>query len=158
VELSASPNQGWKFAGWNGAGTGFYSGPSNSTSITVISPMVENATFYPGLRIAAGSNGQIMYVVGEQKGMVQAGGSATVFAPVGTRVTLVASPAYFLYDFSGWTPATNSTGRAAGFVLSYPTSVQGNFSLSLLVVGWIAGVMAAAVLVSVLVLRRRSSA
>jgi hypothetical protein len=45
VNISATPAMGYVFAGWNGIGSGSYSGPNASASVTMIGPIGETATF-----------------------------------------------------------------------------------------------------------------
>jgi hypothetical protein len=155
LQLSATPNLGWKFEGWNGTGIGSYTGRSSTTLVTVGSPIQENATFYPGLSIVAGNNGQMSYSFGSTSGTVQAGTTATVFVPVGTVVAIGASPASFLYSFSGWSKGSGGTGSATSLTLASPATIQASFSVNILVVGGIAGVVLVVVLVSAYVMRSR---
>lgn len=155
VQLSQSANQGWRFEGWNGSGTGSYSGSSNSTSIQMNSPIAEYAVFYPGLQITAGSDGGVDYSFGDQSGSVRAGSSTTVFAPVGATVTLRASPSSFLYSFVGWAQGATGSDVQTTIDLSSPTVVAAGFTLNITAVGGIA--LGAAVVVAAvgLALRRR---
>jgi hypothetical protein len=45
--LSATPAANYQFAGWNGSGTGSYTGATSSTTVTVTGPTNETATFVP---------------------------------------------------------------------------------------------------------------
>lgn len=157
LSLAPAASQGWEFQAWNGSGAGSYSGTAHSISLAVVSPLVENATFYPGLLITAGPNGQVSYTYGSASGSVQGGSSATVYAPSGTTITLAPAPASFLYVFSGWSPALNTAGGRADIVLSSPANIQAGFSLNYLVAGALAGVVALAVAASFVAVRRRRS-
>ncbi len=155
LQLSVTPSQGWKFEGWSGSGTGAYTGNESTSSIDVGAPLSEQATFYPGLDIASGSNGQVSYSFGANGGTVQPGSSVIVYAPVGTVVTLKASPSSFLYDFAGWSLAASGAAGSTTLTLTSPSSVHADFSISLLVVGGIVGAVLVVALVSALVLRSR---
>ncbi|MGC9146062.1 MAG: InlB B-repeat-containing protein [Nitrososphaeria archaeon] len=45
VQISESPNPGYAFVGWTGNGTGSYTGPSTSATITMNSPITEVANY-----------------------------------------------------------------------------------------------------------------
>ncbi|HSK70056.1 MAG TPA: FG-GAP-like repeat-containing protein, partial [Pyrinomonadaceae bacterium] len=45
VQISATPNSGFSFNGWTGAGSGSYSGTNNSQIITMNSPISQTANF-----------------------------------------------------------------------------------------------------------------
>ncbi|MDE1858328.1 MAG: thermopsin [Thaumarchaeota archaeon] len=158
IQIAASPSAGWKFEGWVGAGTGSYTGLSNHTSLTLAAPTVENATFYPGLTIFAGGNGEVSYSFGGTKGAIQGGASATIFAPLGTAVSLQASPSSFLFAFAGWTPGASGTGSQASVVLSSPVSITAAFALDTLNTAALVALALALVAGSALFLRRRARA
>ncbi len=155
LKLSATASQGWKFEGWNGSGTGAYTGGSNATSFVVGSFIQENATFYPGLSMAAGSNGQISYSFGSTSGTVHSGATVTVFAPSGTSVVLKASPSSILYAFSGWSQGIGGTGSSTSLTLTLPSTAQASFVINFPLLGGIATAIFVVVLVSALALRSR---
>jgi Divergent InlB B-repeat domain len=155
LQLSATPNLGWKFEGWNGSGTGSYTGRSSTTLFTIGSPIQENATFYPGLSMVAGNNGQISYSFGSTSGTVQAGTAATVFVSAGTVVAIGATPSSLLYSFSRWSNGSGGTGSATSFTLTSPATIQASFSANIPVVGGTAGAVLVVVLVSAFVMRSR---
>jgi hypothetical protein len=155
LAMSATANQGWKFEGWTGLGSGSYSGPLNSTSIQVNGPVVENATFYPGLGVASSANGAVGYSYGSQSGTIQAGSSATIFAPSGTVISLNAIPSSLLYQFAGWTPSTLGTSGQTTLKLEAPQTGQASFSLNPVTLGG-AGAIASVAVVSIFALRMRS--
>ena len=157
VQLSASANTGWRFEGWSGSGDGAYTGPLNRSSVQTNGPVVENATFYPGLQIAAGPDGDVSYSYGTQSGEVLAGTSATVFAPLGTVISLSANPSSLFYEFETWAPASVGTSGQTTVTLASPTSIRASFSLNLVTIGAIAGVAIVAVLASILAVKRRSA-
>jgi len=158
LQLSQIANQGWKFEGWTGSGIGSYTGPSNSTSIVVGAPISEMAAYYPGLNIQAGANGAVTYTFGATSGTVQSGSSLTVFAVPGTTITLGAAPSSFLYSFSGWAIGATGSSASTTLTLSSPTSVQANFSIDVIVVGGISGVIVIAAAAFFVVIRSRRRA
>ncbi|HEY6283033.1 MAG TPA: hypothetical protein VIW22_03825, partial [Nitrososphaerales archaeon] len=155
LQLSAAVNLGWKFEGWNGSGTGAYTGGSNTTSILVGSPIQENATFYPGLKIVAGSNGQVSYSFGSTSGTVQAGTTVTVFAPDGSAVVLNARPSSIFYAFSGWSQGTEGTGSTTSLTLMSPSTAQASFALNIPLLAGIVAVILMVALVLAFALRSR---
>jgi hypothetical protein len=48
VQISATPNTGFNFAGWIGSGSGSYTGPSNPASVTMLEPVNETPSFTQG--------------------------------------------------------------------------------------------------------------
>ncbi len=158
VQLSQATNQGWKFVGWTGSGSGSYTGSSNSTNIVVGAPITETAVYYPGLNIQAGADGAVTYTYGATSGTVQGGSSQTVFAAPGTAITLEAAPSSFLYSFSAWGVGATGSSPSTTITLSAPTSVQAGFSSNMTVVGGIIGVVVIAAVALAVVVRSRKRA
>ncbi len=156
VQLSATAKSGWKFEGWIGSGSGSYSGSFNQTTIQANGPIVENATFYPGLKIIAEANGDVGYSYGSQSGTVPTGTSLTVYAPIGTVITLDANPSSLLYKFNSWTPTSTGTSGQTSVRLESPTAIQASFSVNIITIIGILVVIGSVFLVSVFALRRRS--
>jgi len=156
ASLSASANTGWKSVGWTGTGSGSYTGSLNKTTVQVNGPIVENATFYPGLKIVVGSNGGVSYSYDSQTGTVPPGGTATIFVPTGTQVSLTANPSNFLYQFKGWAPNSVGSSSRESVTLDIPNSIQASFALNLITIFAILGVAIVAILSSDFALRRRS--
>jgi Divergent InlB B-repeat domain len=138
LRLSAQSNPGWQFEGWAGQTAESYSGTSSSTSITVSSPLIENATFYPGLSLVDGANGQVSYSWGSAHSTV-ASGNETIYVPVGTRLSLSAAPSSILFVFHGYTGALNSANSTASVVVSGPALVNASFTPNYPVIGGIVG-------------------
>ena len=159
-QLSQVTNQGWKFVGWTGSGSGSYTGSSNSTNIVIGAPITETAVYYPGLNIQAGADGAVTYTYGAASGTVQGGSSQTVFPAPGSAITLEAAPSSFLYSFSGWGIGASGSDPSATITISSPTAVQANFTINVTVVGGILGVVviAAAALAVSIRSRRRAPA
>ncbi len=155
LQLSATASRGWKFVGWNGSGTGAYTGGSNNSSFVVGSPIQENATFYPGLSMVAGPNGQISFSFGSTSGSVQAGSTATIFAPAGTTVALKAVPSSIFYAFSGWSQGIIVTGSTTSLKLTSPSTAQASFAINIPLLGGIAVAILTVVLFSAFALRSR---
>jgi subtilisin family serine protease len=60
VTISATPNSGFTFSGWSGAGAGSYTGTSNPASVTMNGPVSETASFSGGVvrqNVALASSG-----------------------------------------------------------------------------------------------------
>lgn len=156
VRLSAAANTGWRFEGWAGSGNGSFTGQSSQTSIVVDGPLLENATFYPGLTITASADGAVGYSYGSQSGTVPAGGSTMVFAPVGTKISLTANPSLPIYKLDHWSPQSMGASVGTSVTLDTPAVVQATFGLNLIVVGGIVGTAIVVVVVLTLGLRGRN--
>jgi hypothetical protein len=153
-QATASANAGWQFEGWNGSGDGSYSGASNTASTVAGAPLVETATFYPGLTIVSSSGISVSYIYGATAGSVPAGTSQTIFAPQGTDITLAASPTLFIYSFEGWTGSTTSGGSMISAVLNSPMSLTANYSFNYVNIGIMSAIVIAAVTVFAITIRR----
>lgn len=156
VTLSAATNSGWEFRGWVGSGGGSYSGPLDDASVLVSGPIEENATFYPGLTIGAGPDGEISFTAATANGTVPAGGSMTIYAPPGSTVALKASPSSILYSFAGWNPSSSS-GASLTLLLSSPGSVGASFHYNLLTLAALSVLSAGAGVAAILLARRRGA-
>jgi hypothetical protein len=157
VELNATANGGWRFEGWAGVGSGAYTGSLSQTSVQINAPVTENATFYPGLEITSGSNGGVSYRYGSQSGTVLAGTSQTIYAPVGTVISLGESPSSVFYQFGGWSPSSAGTSGATTVNLQAPSSISASFSVNIVIVAGIIGVVAGVALAGVFALERRKN-
>ena len=155
LQLSATASRGWKFEGWNGSGTGAYSGGSNLSSFLVVSPVQENATFYPGLGMVAGTNGQISFSFGSTTGVIPASTSATIFVPDGTIITLKAGPSSILYTFSGWSEGVSGASSTTSLTLTSPSSARASFEINIPLLGGIAAAILAVAVAFVFRSRRR---
>lgn len=153
--LSAKESSGWKFEGWSGTGSGAFSGSSANTSFIVNGPTNETALFYPGLTITASGSGSVQYSFGTTTGTVPGGGSAVVYAPIGTTVTLTATASSFLYSFSGWGGAVSGSSSPGQLQLNGPSGVSASFGYNFAVIGGLAVLAAIVVLGLALYLRRR---
>ena len=56
VQIGATPDSGYFFAGWTGAGNGSYSGPDNPAQVTMNTAISERATFAPLPRVTFAVN------------------------------------------------------------------------------------------------------
>jgi hypothetical protein len=154
----SSANSGWQFQGWTGSGQGFYSGSDSNASVIVNAPLMETATFYPGLTITTSSKGSVSYSAGAITGSTQDVTSKTIFAPVGTTIQLTAKSKFFIYSFTGWTGSSTSNEKTFSAVLNSPSSLTANFSYNYVIIGTGFAVLIAAVIVlAFLSLRRRRS-
>lgn len=155
VNLSVRAGAGWKFEGWSGNGTGAYSGPSASESFTLGGPATETALFYPGLTVSISGSGSVGYSYGTTVGTISAGGNNTIYAPLGTTLTITPSPSSFLYSFTGWSGALSGSTAPDQVQLNGPTTVSASFGYNLIVIAGLAIVVLAAALGVVILLRRR---
>jgi hypothetical protein len=154
----ASANSGWQFESWKGSGSGSYSGFGGNASAIVNAPLIETATFYPGLTITPSSKGSVSYSGGAITGSIQTATPGTVFAPQGTTIQLIAKSKLFIYSFAGWTGSSVSSKNTVSIVLNSPLSISANFSYNYVII-WIvsAMVIAAIIILTLLMLRRRRS-
>ncbi len=152
--LTATAPSGWKFMGWSGAVTG----NGAFLSLTMNQPANVTALFYPGLTIVAGAGGSVAYAYGAVSGTVPAGGSLTVYAPIGTQITLTAQPSSVANAFESWNGGANGSSAATAVTLSAPMTVSAAFGPNLLLVVGVGGGVFLAVLAAVFLLllaRRR---
>jgi hypothetical protein len=157
IQISAQGNSGWKFEGWGGFGSGSYTGPANSTSVSFNAPVVEKATFYPGLTIVVGSGGSVSYTSPTASSTVPSSNTVVLYLPHGTTVSLAASSSSFLNTFSGWGGAASGSGSQVTLVLDSPQTVQANFSTSYITLGLIGAIIVGIAVAAVVILRRRHS-
>jgi hypothetical protein len=47
LQVSATPNVGFRFGGWTGTGAGSFTGPNATANVTALSPVIESASFLP---------------------------------------------------------------------------------------------------------------
>ena len=156
VSISEVTGPGWQFEGWSGSGSGSYSGSLGSILVPVLGPLEENATFYPGLVISAGANGQVSFSSPGMNGSVPPGEVRTIFLSQGSGVTLDALPASVFYVFSGWRGLASGAGSRFSLALNSPETVVASFSISPLVVAGAILALAAVVSAVVVGARRRS--
>ncbi len=130
VQISATPNGGWQFEFWNASGIGSYGGTSKSYTITVQDPIVESATFYPGLSVVSSNFGSVSYSSASLAGKVESASNKTLFVPLGSTVQLTASPVLFLFKFDGWSGAISSSQTEVSVVVNSAESLQANFSIN----------------------------
>jgi hypothetical protein len=126
--LAANTSDGWQFEGWAGSGAGSYSGTSSDEAVTLLSPIVENATFYPGLNLVNSGPGQITYQWGVNQGRLSSG--AFLYVPAGTNVTLTAAPASPFFTFNGYSGSIASGSTISSIIVDGPATVKTSFSLS----------------------------
>ncbi len=106
VSVVATPNHGFRFAGWSGACTG-----ASTCDVTMTGNLAVQATFAP---IAVGSYAMTVHDFGEgtivsSPGGINCGSACSAAFVSGTKVTLVATPAPG-YRFAGWSGSCAGTG------------------------------------------------
>jgi hypothetical protein len=118
--------------------------------------ITENATFYPGLTIAAGPDGTVTFTSVAGTGTVAAGESAVIYAPQGSKITLHADPSSELYTFAGWAPSAG--GASLSLTLNSAQAVSASFNVNSLFIVALAGVaLAIAAGVLLYAVRRKGS-
>ena len=155
ISISNTPSLGWKFEFWSGSGSGSYTGSANTTTVTLESPIVENATFYTGFAITATGSGSISYSFGSTLGSVAGGQSRTIYVPAGTSVTLNANPSSFLSKLDSWTGAVSGSAAESSITVTSPTSVQAQFAYNFVNIGIMTVVIVIGLIAVVLVIVRR---
>ncbi len=153
VPLVATAPPGWRFDRWAGDA----SGTTTSLFLQAFGPLNVTAVFDAGLTITAGDGGSIGFSYGTASGIVASGSSMTIYVPVGTVVTLAASPGSSTQTFIGWSGAASGSSSPTTLHLNAPATVVGTFGPNVLIVGGLATLIVAVVLgvALVIVLRRR---
>lgn len=159
VNLSVVPESGWAFGGWTGSGYGNVSGAASAQILILANPIVERASFDPGLTITASVGGDVAYHSGNVSGQVSAGTSKTLYVAWGSSVDLTAEPASG-QSFLGWSGNASGGTAAVTVTVSGPTSASASFgtptgALVTSVVLPLLAIVLVAVAVAFLVLRRR---
>jgi hypothetical protein len=133
INIAATPNAGWEFVSWDGAGNAAYTGPQINGSVSLTSPVNETAIFYAGLVISSGPNGSAEYNYGNlsgiQSGIVQPGSNRTIFVLPNTVVNLTESPSSVIYIFHGWSGSTKANSISALINVNIPKSIKASFVL-----------------------------
>ncbi|MEM0075360.1 MAG: hypothetical protein QXV84_03325, partial [Conexivisphaerales archaeon] len=151
ITLSASPQTGWQFEEWNGSP---YTGPVNTTIIAISSPVTETAVFYPGLSIGISAGGVVSYSYGATSASISS--NQTIFLPPGTVVSLSASPSLFIYSFTGWSGAVQSTSSLITVKVNSPTTIIAKFGYNYPVIALLTIAAATIAGLGVYMARRRS--
>lgn len=155
VQVTELANAGWQFEGWKGSGNGSYTGSAQFADAVIGSPIVENATFFPGLKVSAGNNGAVYYSFGSHKGVVPGDTTAVIYAPIGTDVILSENISSVFYRFSGWSRGTNGTAQTTSVKLNSPIYVTATFTINTLLIEEIGGTSIAAIAAIILVVWTR---
>jgi hypothetical protein len=161
VQILATANPGWQFENWNGSGTASFSGTWNYGTLllnspdVINSPIVEYATFYPGLTINT-NYGTVTYSYSLGSGSVPSNTSEVLYVPLDANVSLTANPSFYIFQFKQWSGATNSTAQQISIIVSAPTVVQANFDFNWLNIGITIAVIAGGLAIFTgLILQRR---
>jgi len=127
VNVRAVPGQGWTMGGWNGIGSGSYSGSNTALSIPVTSALNETAQFEPSLTIVSSNGGSVRYTTGPSVQGIGAGRSAQTFVTGNGKVTLEAK-ASFPYQFVGWSGIDSNSSDPLSLKVSAPMVIQAVFA------------------------------
>ncbi|MDA4126957.1 MAG: hypothetical protein OK452_07120 [Thaumarchaeota archaeon] len=130
LAISAMPAPGWVFGGWQGTGSGTYTGGNSSVTLRVVGPFEEALAFDAILKVSSGTQGSVTYLYGTDKETVKPGESVSLGLPPGTNVTFVATPSSFLYTFKGWSGASRSSSGTVGLTVRSPAGLVANFSIN----------------------------
>jgi hypothetical protein len=123
----------------------------------VNSPLVEAATFYPGLVVTTSSHVSVSYSYGATANSIPSGTVVTVYAPLGTTIQLTAKPKLFIYSFGGWTGSFIGSQSTISEALNSPLAITAHYSYNYVNIGIMA--LVAIVVITGLtffVLQRRS--
>jgi len=127
LTVAAEPKLGWQFHAWNGSGQGSYTGPLNTTTLTVDSPITEEAVFYPGLTLSVLGGGSVSFAYDSTNGTIGGGTAKTLYLPQGTQVVLREKASPLFYEFAGWSGAVSGRQTSVPIVLDSPITVQARF-------------------------------
>ena len=150
--VSAEPSAGWALGTWRGTGDGSYSGNSTNISLTVNRGVSEQASFLPGLTLAASDGGTIAASFTGSSQTIA--GGRTYYLPPGTTVSLTATPTFFLYQFNGWSGSNNSALSTVQFAMTAPLTFRAEFGFNYIVLGVIAAAILFLALAAYVVSRR----
>jgi hypothetical protein len=127
LQLTATPSSGWQFEGWSGFGS-----PSSAGGLDLVlgGPFNSTALFYPGITVIADGPVSVSYQDGSTSGTVSAGTRTVVYLPPNSTLSVRASPAPFLYSFTGWSGANTSNNPSTSFLVNVPEAVTANSSYS----------------------------
>jgi hypothetical protein len=156
INLAVKANDGWQFENWTGSGAGAYNGTNSTIEATLTGPLSENATFYPGLAVAADAGTNVAFSYGSTTGTVQAGTTKTLYVPPSTNVTLLASPSLFIYSFGSWQESGHAGGTkpSLALVVDSPSAVTATSSFSYLIVLGVGVVVAVMIILALSLLIR----
>ncbi len=121
VTLTATPDAGWQFVGWNGGGCN----SASTCTVTMSSALTLQATFSQITHTLAVTNGGHGSVTSDPAGIACGSDCGEAFA-AGTPVTLTAVPDAG-YQFGGWGGACSGTG-ACTVALNANSSVSATFT------------------------------
>src|SRR3989449_2268368 len=150
--VMAEPSAGWTLGSWRGIGDGSYSGVSTIFPLTVNRGVSEQASFLPGLTLAASDGGTIAASFTGSSQTIA--GGRTYYLPPGTTVSLTATPTFFLYQFNGWSGSNNSALSTVQFAMTAPLTFRAEFGFNYIVLGVIAGAILFLALAAYVVSRR----
>jgi hypothetical protein len=155
VTLTAVPAQGWGLGTWEGTGDSSYSGDQNPITLTMTSPVSEEAIFYPSLNLTV-EGGGVITVTATGKGVsVQGGASSVLYFQQGAPISLEASPFSFFFKFTGWSGGVSGSAPGRSFSLDAPTSVTATFAVDWFRVAFVVGAIPVALLLAYMLIRRR---
>ena len=108
VALSASPNTGFVFSGWQGSGPGSYSGPASQATVVMNGPIIETASFINATYTISGQatlngsglGGVAVTLSGSSTGSATTNGSGNYSFTVNAGGSYTVTPSLSNYTFS----------------------------------------------------------
>ncbi|HXY56673.1 MAG TPA: hypothetical protein VEH01_03575, partial [Nitrososphaerales archaeon] len=125
--ITVTTSGGYLFVSWAGTGAGSYSGPNQSTPLSVAGPIVETANFYVGISIQVVGRGSVQVSFGSSTYSVV--GRTALFLPAGTNITMIARPSAF-ETFSGWSGMAAGNAGAVLLTVVSPMGISAVFALN----------------------------
>jgi len=153
ISVTAVSSSGWAFGNWTGKGVGSFSGNASSILVKVGRQISEKAYFFPGMTLSSAGGGVVTVSFASSSETVT--GTKTLYLPVGTSVSIAASPSSFLFQFNGWRGSSNSSVSQIVIQLTGPLSFRAEFGYNFVNIGEITGTALVAVIGTSLLFRRR---
>ena len=130
IQISAAPSSGWQFESWHGSGSASYSGALSVTTVAINSPMVEYATFYPGLTIDISNYGTLTYSYGSGSYSMPSHSLKVMYVPLNSNVSFTANPSSYIFQFKQWSGTIKSTAQQITLMVAAPTLLQASFDFN----------------------------
>jgi hypothetical protein len=123
IVLTETPASGWIFTGWGGA----CSGSASTCTLIVDSTLNLSASFTDSLSLSVSVIGTSGGTVTSSPAGINCGSTCSANFPIGTQVTLTASPAA-TWGFSGWGGACSGIANSCTVTTNASTNASATFS------------------------------